>query len=396
MNISEKFLLSAFTMLNMLGYTLTTVAQKRQHIRNQIIHIPFEASRFDTSQRKTIFMTYEGMQVMKISESPTRQTSPVTLKNFNFTNGTIEFDAKPADGNFEDEIKINFHQKDIFNFDCVYLRIQPNENEQRNNAIQYSSFIHGVNLWDLLKPFRGYAVIHNDSWNHFKVVISGLQMLVYINSDQPTLKVSRLEGNFNTGALAFDGNAMFSNLVVKPGVTENLPPAEGLDWTDNDPSYMRKWEVTQPSYLSSNQELTTEDLPTDSTVWQPIVAERRGLINLNRRFEGPEFTSYPKSRRYVWLKTIIHSNQKQSVKMQLGFSKEVYVFINQKLLYVDKNEAGKSYQKFPGGLLDIGNTAVLLPLKEGNNELLIGIAVKDYGWGITARMESLHDILIKN
>lgn len=393
----KKHFSSAYIILALLlGQTFTVMAQMHHAKEDKIIKIPFEPSRFDTSQRKTTFMTYEGMKVMKISESPTRQTKPVTLKNFNFTNGTIEFDARLADGSFLNTIGINFHQKDIFNFESLYLRTQPDEHELRNDAIQYAPYIHGVNLWDIMKPYRGYAVIHNEGWNHFKLVISGFQMLVYINSYQPTLKVPRLEGDFYSGALSFDGNAIFANLVVKLDVTENLSPSEGLDWTDNDPAYIRKWEVTNPLYLSKNQELTIEDLPKDTTAWQSIVAERHSLINLSRKFQGPEFTSYPISRRYVWLKTTIHSNLKQNVKMQLGFNKEVYLFINRNLLYVDKNEAGKSFQKFPGGLLDIANTAVVLPLKEGDNELLIGIAVKDYAWGIVARMESLRQIFINN
>jgi hypothetical protein len=247
-----------------------------------------------------------------------------------------------------------------------------------------------------MTPYRGYALIHNKAWNHFKLVISGLQMLVYVNSNKPTMSVSRLEGNTITGALSFDGEATFANLVIKPGQTEGLSPDAGMDLTDNDPTYIRNWEVTKPRFIAKNQELTAADLPTDTTQWQPIKAERRGLINLNRKFEGPEFTSYPKSRRYVWLRTTIRSDKKQNVKLQLGFNKEVYVFINKELLYIDKNEAGEFYQKYPGGRLDVSNTSFNVPLNEGPNELMIGIAVKDYGWGIAARVESLRNIFIEN
>jgi len=383
----------------MLVFTLLSssaliLAQDSRMIKGKTIRVPFDASNFDTSERTTTFLKFEGRQVMKIGQSPSRQTIPVTLKKLTFTSGTIEFDGRPADNNFEDEIGINFHQRDRYNYESLYLRTQTDETVQRNNAIQYAPFIHGVNLWDIMKPYRGYAEIYNDRWNHFKLVISGRQMFVYINSNVPTLKVSRLEGNFASGAISFDGNAMFANLVIQPGVTADLSPAEGLDWTDNDPNYLRKWHVSEPHNLSKNQELTTDDLPADSTHWALIRSERRGLINLSRQFQGPELTSYPKSRRYVWLKTNIRSNRKQNVRMQLGFNKEVYVFINRKPLFFDKNEAGQAYQKFPGGLLDIANIAFQLPLTEGNNELLIGIAVQNYGWGIVARIESLQDLFI--
>jgi len=360
------------------------------------INISFDTRHFDTTQRKVGFLTYKGLKAMRIFTSPTRQTIPVMLKKIKFENGTIEFDAIPSEDNFEDEIAVNFHQKDQYNFESVYLRLQADETSQRDDAIQYTPFINGVNLWDMMKPFRGYAAIHNTEWNHIKLVISGLQMMVYVNDlTKPALKISRLEGNDSTGGISFDGDAYFANLVIKPNATEKLSSFEGPDWTDNDPSYMRKWMVSHPKTLEKGRELTADDFPTDTAEWQPIAAERRGLINLIRKFKG-EQTSYPTERRYVWLKTTIRSLKRQHVGMQLGFNKEVYVFLNKRLIYIDKNSAEERLQKYPGGLLDIGNTEFELPLKEGNNELLIGIAVKNYGWGIIARIKSLDNLFIQN
>lgn len=360
------------------------------------INISFDTQHFDTTQRKVGFLTYKGLKAMRIFTSPTRQTIPVMLKKIKFENGTIEFDAIPSEDNFEDEIAVNFHQKDQYNFESVYLRLQADETSQRDDAIQYTPFINGVNLWDMMKPFRGYAAIHNTEWNHIKLVISGLQMMVYVNDlTKPSLKISRLEGNDSIGGISFDGDAYFANLVIKPNATEKLSSFEGPDWTDNDPSYMRKWMVSHPKTLEKGRELTADDFPTDTAEWQPIAAERRGLINLIRKFKG-EQTSYPTERRYVWLKTTIRSLKRQRVGMQLGFNKEVYVFLNKRLIYIDKNSAEERLQKYPGGLLDIGNTEFELPLKEGNNELLIGIAVKNYGWGIIARIKSLDNLFIQN
>jgi hypothetical protein len=358
-------------------------------------NLHFEKQRFDTGQRKIDFLTYKGFKAMRIFPSTARQTFPAVLKDFNFTSGTIEFDAMPAADDFNDAIAVNFHQADSYNYESVYLRPQDDESLQRDDAIQYTPFINGVNLWDMMKPFRGFANIKNTDWNHIKVVISGLQMMVYVNDlSKPTLRVSRLEGNHKSGSISFDGNAYFANLVVKLEVTENLPSAEGPDWTENDPSYLRKWLVSQPRILEKGRELSAEDLPADTTKWQRLVAERRGLINLIRAFKG-ELTSYPKDRRYVWLKTTIRSLHQQQVGMQLGFNKEVYVFVNKRMVYIDKNSAEERLQKYPGGLLDIGNTVFDLPLKKGDNEILIGIAAKNYGWGIIARIKSLDDLFLE-
>ncbi len=374
----------------------TLIAQQRIKA-GKVIHIPFEAQRFESSGRGVEFTTYEGLQVMKILPSSTRQTVPVTLKGFSFTNGTIEFDARLYGPDFENSINVNFHQQDIYNFESLYLRTQADESEQRSDAIQYTPFIHGVNLWDIMTPYRGYARIDNQRWNHFKLVISGRQMLVYINSkDKPAMQVPRLEGNTVTGALSFDGEAMFANLIIKPGETEGLSPNAGMDLTDNDPKYIRHWEVSAPAAFSASQILTEEQLPKDTTRWMPIAAERRGLINLNRRFEGNEFTSYPRQARYVWLRTQIRATMKKTVKLDLGFNKIVFVYVNRRLLYQGQNEAGNLFAKNPEGRIDITNATLEVPLKQGNNELLIGIATNLYGWGIIGKVERLDDIFIQN
>ena len=74
----------------------------------------------------------------------------------------------------------------------------------------------------------------------------------------------------------------------------------------------------------------------------------------------------------------------------------MYVFVNKRLVYIDKNSAEERLQKYPGGLIDIANTSFQLPLKKGDNEVLIGIAAKNYGWGIIARIMSLNDLFIEN
>ncbi|MBB6130008.1 hypothetical protein [Mucilaginibacter lappiensis] len=396
-NIGVPIRYSLLTFLAFIVSCWGLAAQVKPSKKKKIILIPFEASRFDTSKRKAEFLVYKGLKVMKALPMADREEMPVTLKGVNFTNGTIEFDAKPIENDYVNDLIINFHQKDIYNYESVYLRTRLNETEQRGDAMQYTPYIHGNNIWDLMTPYRGDAVIHNQDWNHFKLVISGMQMLVYINhSVKPTMKVSRLEGNYTTGAISFNGEALFANLIIKPDETEGLSPAEGLDITDNDPRYIRNWQVTYPQYLEKGHELTEDDLPKDTTQWQPIVAERRGIINLSRRFEGEEFTSYPKRNRYTWLKTTIKADIKRSIKIDFGFNKEVYVFINRKLVYNGKNGAGKLYEKNPGGRVDVSNYILEVPLKQGDNELLIGIANQIEGWGMVARLENLDGVTIQN
>jgi hypothetical protein len=118
-------------------FACTTLMAQTQKPKG--ISIPFEASRFDTSQRKAMFMDDKGMKIMMISPSVTRNTTPVTLKGLNFTNGTIEFDAKPTEGDVDDEISINFHQKDVFNLKACICAYKPMK--RRNALMLYSTHL---------------------------------------------------------------------------------------------------------------------------------------------------------------------------------------------------------------------------------------------------------------
>jgi hypothetical protein len=51
-------------------------------------------------------------------------------------------------------------------------------------------------MWDTFRQYQHAAPIHQNAWNHFKFVISGRRMNVFINgASSPTLTVARLEGD---------------------------------------------------------------------------------------------------------------------------------------------------------------------------------------------------------
>jgi hypothetical protein len=202
---------------------------------------------------------------------------------------------------------------------------------------------------------------------------------------RPALEIPCLEGNSSHGSIALEGFAAFANLVVKPDVVEGLPASKGVDLTSHDANYIRKWFVTQPAVLEYGRELHQKDFPTSQTTWDSLDAERNGLINLSRKY-GAE------NRRYVWLKTTIKTAAEIRRRIQLGFSDEVWVFVNGRITYVDKNLYLQGMRKTPNGRCSLENSSFDLSLKAGDNEILIGVANDFYGWGIIARMESLEGI----
>jgi hypothetical protein len=347
-----------------------------------IKRIPMTAEYWEFQPGKAEFVQHKNVPAMKLQ----RDAGLAIVKNLDFTNGTIEFDAEPLDATAVPFVSSYFRFQMNGESEVFYLRVGREENHKRNDAVQYAPVIKQVNLWDMLPQYQGPSVLHNRDWNHVKIVVSGMQMRGYVNDmSRPALEIPCLEGNSSHGSIAFEGFAAFANLVVKPDVVEGLPASKGVDLTSHDANYIRKWFVTQPAVLEYGRELNQKDFPTPQTTWDSLHAERNGLINLTRKF-GVE------NRRYVWLKATIKSAAELRRRIQLGFSDEIWVFVNGRMTYVDKNLYLQGMRKTPNGRCSIENSSFDVSLKAGENEILIGVANDFYGWGIIARMESLEGI----
>jgi hypothetical protein len=350
---------------------------------NKVTNISLKAENWEFKPQTVDFSEYKSRQVMKLLNS----SDPVILKDFNFTDGVIEYDMEPLDPKFT---SCYFRWKDSKEKECFYFRTGRAGNPQAIDAIQYAPIINGVNLWDMLFHYQTNADFKKDDWNHVKLVISGKQMRAYVNDTlHPALEVPMLEGNVTSGTLAFDGMVIISNLKIKHNSVEGLTPEAGIDPTSSDPRYLRKWQISTPVTTAKGIDFSDAYVPNADTKWEDITAERRGLINLTRKFGKTE------GRRIVWLKTNIHSDKAQDKMLRFGFSDEVWVMINNSPLYIDKNLYNTPIAKQPDGRCSIENTSFKVPLKEGDNQLVVGVSNFFYGWGIVSRLDNLDGIKIE-
>ena len=308
--------------------------------------------------------------------------SLMTLNDIEFADGTIEFDVEVEDPGFTG---IYFREsEDRKESEYFYLRAFWPVSPILRTATQYATVTDGNLLWDLTDEYQAAAHLKRDGWNRVKLVVSGRQMRVYVNEqEQPTLHVPILEGSTRTGGITLGGRAIFANLVITPGATEGIDPAPGYDPTSNDSRYLRNWMVTEPVSFPVERAIVGSDVPDSTTSWTPLQAEHRALVNLSRPFgQTPQG-----ERRLAWIKTTITSDFGQRRRLDLGFSDEVWVFINGQVLHIDKNYFGSPSMKEPRGRCTIDNTSFMVPLQEGENELMIGVANNFFGWGIIARLD---------
>ena len=377
-NTKVLYLFSIFSLFFLSG----VIAQKKM-LHPKIITLPFCAEVWDTTGTQILFNNYDGQKTVKINESSNR----LIAKKTDFSNGTIEFDVQPYDVKGFKPIAIYFRYKDSKQSEYLYFRTKVDDTKRNNDDIQYAPIINGVLMFNAMSAFDGPAAFYNNRWNHVKLVISGMQLRVFVNDMRiPVLDVPYLEAESKSGSIAFEGKAYFANVVTRPGETSGLSSEAGIDYTQHDANYIRNWQITVPQVLAQGKELIVQDLPKNNISWFSIVAERRGMVNVTRKF-GSSDTS-----RFVWLKTIINSIKDQVVQCQFGYTDEVSVFSNNKLIYTGKNQFGLPLAKFPDGCMNIDNSTINIPLKQGKNELIIGLVNNFYSWGIMARLQNLNGI----
>jgi len=309
------------------------------------------------------------------------------LKDVTFSDGTIEFDVntigRGAPG-------IAFRQQDDDNFELLYLRPDPACPAFRA-CMQYAPQTHGVLLWDLFPQYQTRAPLRENGWNHIRMVISGRRMHVFVNdAPTPTLEVGRLEGDALTGGLHLGGPATFANMLITPDRVDGLSPEPVADPTAGDRGLVRNWRLSAFSALPNGKEAMYNEMPGPAPEWKAIATERNGLVNISREYGRP----LPEPNRAVaWLKTTIVSDRKQTKKVEIGWTRELWVFVNGKLAYADQNMwEPEEARKFPDARCSLENGSFTLSLEAGDNEVAVALANNFFGWGMMLRLTDLEGV----
>jgi hypothetical protein len=270
------------------------------------------------------------------------------------------------------------------------------------DAIQYTPVLHTGRNWQLFNGpgFTGAVDIPKDVWFHLRLEVAGAQAKLYVKDmDKPALVMSDLKSGVQKGELALwvlAGETYFSNFQIR--ATPDAP------WERHLPpmplNTLVKWSLS-PSYdaLERNLEHPLSRAESDAISWQDVEAEPPGLVVIYRYREAPHprvtfqrdfstrLTPQP-GMKVIYARTIIDSDRDQLRKLEIGYSDDVSVFLNGKILY-----RGRSAQSFrdPGflGIVNPENDAVYLPLQKGSNELMLAVSELGGGWGFICRLADL-------
>ena len=318
-----------------------------------------------------------------------------TLKDCEMRDGVIDVDvATPASrGFFGIQFRID---KPGLNAEWVYLR---QHKSGLPDAMQYTPVLNTGLNWQIYNGpgFTGAVEIPRATWFHLRLEVVGAQAKLYVKDmDKPALVMSDLKSGVQKGQVALavlTGATYFTNFEIRttPDAAweRHLPPMP--------PGTLTEWNLS-PSYdaLARNLERPLAASENNTIQWQDVEAEPPGLVVIYRYRQAPHpmvsfATDFSKrldpqpGMKVIYARTNIDSDREQVKKLYIGYSDDVSVFLNGKILF-----RGRSAQNFrdPGflGIVNPENDAVYLPLQKGRNELMLALSELGGGWGFICRL----------
>ena len=298
------------------------------------------------------------------------------LTDIEFENGIIEFDlAVTGQRSYPG---IFFRATSPNDYEHFYVR--PHRSGLYPDALQYCPTTNGIGSWQLFNgtgytaPTKKFPI---DEWFHIKVEVLGTRAQVYIGENtQPDLEIIELYHGNNKGSISLNcpanGTAYFSNLSYQK--TDNLVFGE-LPVFDKQIGLITDWEISQAfRTVDVKFDQTPKIQNLEGVEWKAVEANITGLVDIAKY--------YPRQGRapdFVYSKTNIIAEKDSLLEMKFGYSDAIVIFLNDQQLYYGNSAYT---QRDPSFLGIIGlNDAVFLPLKKGNNELMLAVAESFGGWG---------------
>lgn len=380
-----------FTIAYLLILLSVSIATTSHNQTGQSLSVPADSQRWEL-QGEAKATEYQNRKCLFLNGGA------AVLKEFELRDGVIDVDVStPASrGFFGIQFRIS---GDGANGEWVYLR---QHKSGLADAMQYTPVLNTGLNWQIYngQGFTGAVDIPKDTWFHLRLEISGAQAKLYVKDmDKPALIMHDLKSGVQKGQIALavlTGATYFSNFEIR--ATPDAPWERHLPQMPQ--GTLTKWSLS-PAFdaLERNLERPLTNTEINSIKWQDVEAESPGYVVLYRYRDAPhprvtfqgDFSKRlepQQGMKVLYARTFIESDREQTKKLYIGYSDDVSVFLNGKILF-----RGRSAQSFrdPGflGIINPENDAVYLPLKKGKNELTLAISELGGGWGFICRLADI-------
>jgi len=328
------------------------------------------------------------------AEALRMRNASAELTGVDFASGTIEFDI--ATDGVRSFVGIAFHvQEGRSDYEHFYLR--PHQTG-RFDALQYTPVFNGISAWQLYPEYNTAVEIPREEWIHLRLDVDGGRLTVRVGRQpETTAVIEHLEGGWSGGHVVLLANfsdgepadffpTAFANFDIRPAPAA---PAGARPGGSPDPGTVTAWAVS-PAFVAA--EVPLESLP-DSVIpagnWTVVPAEPSGRVNLAR------YRAIPTGAQMgtVLARVIVRSETEQVTKLNLGFSDRVSVFLNRQVIFTGNNTYRSRSMRYLG-VMTLDNDAVYLPLRRGENEIIMAVSEAFGGWGLTARFAKLDGISV--
>ncbi len=356
--------------------------------------VPFSDKRWTIQAQGQVMEGFKGKNSLYL------QNGMAYLKDAGFKNGIIEFDIYLS---FQTSFSgMVFRLTDAINYEEIYLRAQQSGYP---DAFQYTPTFNGDPAWQLYhdqfdgvndgfiswrpkEKLMGYNAVQTyafDRWMHVKLLVKGTQAELYLdNMDDPIAFIRQLKIAPTAGAIGIKSNvgpAHFADFTYT--ATDNLTLKTKDDGykPSTPPNTIMRWMVSEPFKEDKLKDMKQLDQAfINKLKWNELEAELTGVTNLARLSPVTDSNT-------VFVKLNVSSAIAQIKKLDFGYSDRVKVYCNGNILYSGTNNFRSRDFRYLGtiGYFD----AVYLPLKKGENTIILAISETFGGWGVMAKWENI-------
>lgn len=352
--------------------------------------LPFSDGKWELTGERARIETVDGRETVSL------ETGSATRRDIRMQDGTIDLDVQVTPR--RSFVYLKFRMQSESELEEIYLR--PHKSNLPD-ALQYAPVFDGRSAWQLFHGPGGTAPVGIDhgAWTHVRLIVKGRQAVVFVGDmTRPALVIPRLAREPAAGYVAIQAFlpanvpgsgpiARYADVQVRPDYTPfdfstiKAPAAAG-------PGAVREWRVSK-RYVPADGDPAA--LPADLFAQgaQTVTAEPSGLVLLNRFIQTPAQRPSGTAARIT-----IRAAEAGVRRFDLGFSDIATVFLNGQPLY-----RGDAHYSFDAprqeGLIGYDQASLYLPLRAGENALVVVVTDVFGGWGLQGRFQDPKGLTIE-
>jgi len=350
--------------------------------QTQAGHLPLDSG-WVLSGPTTRIESHRGVPAIRVDNGRATRRDAV------LEDGTIEFDVELTPS--RSFVYLQFRMESETEFEEIYLR--PHKSELPD-AVQYNPVWRGDSFWQLwhgpgatAAPRFGFG-----RWMHVRLVIQGSRAALFLDADTTPAMVMTLARPSRPGFIALRAftpdvrelrgarAASYANVVVRPGhVPYAFGPAAAA--TPAEPGSILRWQIS-PAFAAGKSAVTelTPAMLAGRASWPSYPVEASGVVAIGRHMDRPRPDGGAVAR------LVIRSTGERLQRLYLGYSDYATVFVNGRPIF-----SGDAHYSFDAprqeGLITRAQSTLWLPLRDGENEVLITVVDGFGGWGLTGRLD---------